>query len=103
MDPGDDIGLRQHQNVIVTLEIAPVRTETVTPEGTLIQPVLLDHGAHGTIEQYDAFLQQALQTLDALAPPGLVRWSDAKGHRSRAWVRCIQRTGGRWRATQDRR
>jgi hypothetical protein len=33
-------------------------TEPLTSKGGLIQPPLLDHSAHGTIENGDAFLKQ---------------------------------------------
>src|SRR6267142_1394288 len=81
MDPGNDLRFRQHQNVIVTLEIAAMRSEALTAEGSLVQLMLLDHGAHGTIEQYDTLLQRALQTLDAFAALGLINRRYPKWHR----------------------
>ncbi len=82
MDIGDDLRLRQHQKVIVTLQIAAMGAEALTAEGILIQPVLLNHGAHGAIEHDDSLFQQTFQALDTLATLGLIRGRDPKRNRS---------------------
>jgi hypothetical protein len=50
MDLPNDVGARQNQQVVVTLEVTgPVR-EPLAAEIRLLEPVALDHGSHGAIE-----------------------------------------------------
>ena len=53
--------------------------EALAAKAGFIEPALLDHRAHGAIEQHDAFLEQSLQALDARAPLALIDGLDRKG------------------------
>ena len=53
MDPLNDIGTRDGENVIVALQVLPVIFESLTPEVFLSQGVTLDHRSHRTVEQCD--------------------------------------------------
>ena len=66
----DDLRLRQAKKVVVALQVAPIVTEALAAEGALVQLVLLDHGAHRTIEYHDPLFEEVLQTLDALTARG---------------------------------
>src|SRR6202008_1676205 len=78
MDAADDVRARQRQDVVVTAQGVAVTGKALTAEAALIEPVLLDHRAHGAIEQHDAFGGQALQALDARAPLGLIAGLDGE-------------------------
>jgi len=72
MDAANDLRLCQGQQVVVALLVAVVRLEAVAVIVVSIQPVALDHGAHGAIEDEDSLLEQAVQQMCAL-----VRHSDS--------------------------
>ena len=54
MDAANDLRLRQRQQVVVALLVAAVRVEAIAVIVDGVQPVALDHGAHGAIENEDA-------------------------------------------------
>ena len=58
---GDHVGPRQHQHVVVALEILRVRLEALAAEIGFGQLVALDHGAHRAVEDEDAFGEQAFE------------------------------------------
>ena len=58
MDAADDVGAGQYEQVVVALEILAVCGEALAPEVGFREGVLLDHGAHGTVEDEDAFGQE---------------------------------------------
>ena len=50
----DDVGPRQHQHVVVALEVVAVRGEALAAEVALLEPVPLNHRAHRAVEDGDA-------------------------------------------------
>ena len=61
VDVPDDLGLGQGKQIVVALQIRrPVR-KTLAPIIFLPQPMGLDHGAHGTVEDNDTLLEQPAQ------------------------------------------
>ena len=71
--------MRQRTSVVAQ-EGAGVGREVVAPEVGLPQPVALDHGAHGAVQDEDALVQEAGQLVaravfgHALRPPGGVNY-----------------------------
>ena len=89
----DDLGPGQHQQVVATLEIVRPVLEPLAAERGFIQPVLLDHRAHGAVENDDALGEQLAQG---------VRRDLLIGHRLfiGRLARCrsdARRAHGRWR------
>src|ERR1700758_748845 len=78
MNTTNNIRTGERQNVVVALQIAPVIAESLAPVAPLIETVLLDHGAHRTVEEHYAFLQQLLQTLEARPALDLIYWSHSE-------------------------
>ena len=74
---------RQGEQVVVALELATVVAQPRAAKGGFVELALLDHGAHGAIEQHDALAEHALQSLDARAPFALIDRLDRKGRRRR--------------------
>ncbi len=65
--------------------------EALGTVAALVQLMLLDHRAHGAVENDDPLLEQSLQPLDAFAARGLIRRNDAerrRGHARRAALVC---------------
>ncbi len=56
VDVADDLRLGQRQQVVVALQVARPVLEAFPPVAVLVQLVALDHGAHGTVQDQDAFL-----------------------------------------------
>src|SRR4030065_747803 len=54
----DDYRLGEQQQVVVALEIALPVGEALAAIVLLLQFVALDHGAHGTVQDQDALLEQ---------------------------------------------
>ena len=54
MDGPNDVGLGQDEQVVVALQVARPVGEALAAEVGLGQLVLLDHGAHGAVEDEDA-------------------------------------------------
>ena len=54
--------------------------EALAAKAALIEPPLLDHGAHRAIEQHDALAEEALEALDARRSRGLVHCLEREGH-----------------------
>ena len=61
MDLGDHVGARQHQDVVVSFEVAAMAAEARTAELLLRELVTLDHGSHGTVEHQDSRSQEVIQ------------------------------------------
>ncbi|MND04711.1 hypothetical protein D3C83_251070 [compost metagenome] len=59
MDAADEIRPRQRQQVVVAPQVARPVAEALAAELRLVQMLALDHGAHGTVEDEDAFAHQA--------------------------------------------
>ncbi len=55
----DDVGPRQHQQVVVALQVARVILEALAAEVGLGQLVPLDHRAHRAVEDEDALREQS--------------------------------------------
>ncbi len=53
--------LRQREQVVVALLVAAVIVEAIAVIGVRIQPMGLDHRAHGAIQNQDALLEQAMK------------------------------------------
>ena len=64
-------------------------TETLAPVAPLIEPMLLDHRAHRAVEEYDALLEQLLQTLDTRTALSLIYRSYSKRRRSDTRARAL--------------
>ena len=54
----DHLRAREHQQVIAALEVALPVGEALAAIRGLVEPVLLDHGAHGAVEHHDALGKQ---------------------------------------------
>jgi hypothetical protein len=78
MDTTNNVRTSERQNVVVALQVASVIAESLAPVAPLIETVLLDHSAHGSVEEHYAFLQQLLQTLEARAALDLIYWSHSE-------------------------
>src|SRR5581483_1483073 len=61
MDLADDLRLRQHQQVVVPLEIARPVAKALDAILRLLELVALDHGAHRPVQDQDPLGEQALQ------------------------------------------
>ena len=61
VDGGDDLGAAQGQQVVVALLGHGVIGEAGAAIGGLVEPVRLDHGAHGTVQDEDAGVELAHQ------------------------------------------
>src|SRR6185312_12041977 len=72
------------QQIVVAFQVAPMAAKALAAKAALIQLVLLNHGAHGAVEQHDALFQQAAQALDACSALDLVRRHDAERRGGRA-------------------
>src|SRR6185436_6286002 len=85
VDVGDDPGAGEHQQVVATLEVAVPVGITLTAIRGLVEPMLLDHGAHRTVEHDDTFGEQ------------LAKGCDAFGLRChQPTLRCADRTPSAW-------
>ncbi len=72
MDAADDLRLGQRQQVIIALEVAGPVGKALAAIAGLVQLVLLDHGAHGTVEDDDALGEKLFEGLaHAEVPAGL--------------------------------
>ncbi len=58
MDVGHHVGPGQHQHIVVTPQIVPVRSEALATKIRFGEAAALDHGAHGAIDDQDALLQR---------------------------------------------
>ena len=61
MDAGDDLRLRQREQVVVARLLAVVIVEAVAVVVVLLEAVALDHGAHGAVEDEDAMGEEFAQ------------------------------------------
>src|SRR5947207_13852042 len=68
------------RSVVVAPEVPAVSAEALAAKAALIEPLLLDHGAHRAIEQHDALAEEALEALDARRSRGLVHCLEREGH-----------------------
>ena len=66
MDLADDLRLRQHQQVVVALQVVRVVGEALAAIVGLVEPVALDHRAHGAVEDQDALLEQGGELVGAV-------------------------------------
>lgn len=69
MDVVDDVRLGDGQQVVVAFEILGVAGELGAAEVVLLEPVALDHGAHGAVDHQNPPAQLLLQ------PVALVRFA----------------------------
>ena len=63
VDAGDQLGLGQAEQVAAAAQVHGVAGKTLAAEIRLLQVVGLDHGAHGAVEEQDAFGEQGAQLL----------------------------------------
>ena len=61
MDSLNDLRLGQAEKVVVPLQILRTILEPLSAKSSLVQIITLDHCAHRTVENDDAFTQQAFQ------------------------------------------
>ena len=61
VDLGDDVGPRQHEQVVVAAQIARMRREALAAEIGLGQLVALDHRPHRAVEHEDALREQRVE------------------------------------------
>jgi hypothetical protein len=61
MDPADDVRPRQHEQIVVALEILRVVEEALAPEVPFGEPLALDHRAHRAVENQDPARQQVVE------------------------------------------
>jgi hypothetical protein len=61
----DDLRLRERQQIVVALEIMPEIAKTIAAVVSLVEPVTLNHRAHGAIENQDALSEQRLELVNA--------------------------------------
>jgi hypothetical protein len=78
VNAGNDRRLCERQQIIVALLVAGMAVKPMTVVGVRIQPMRLDHGAHGAIQDQDAFREQAVKKSGAVVrhinkKPGRVR------------------------------
>jgi len=65
MNLGDDLRLRQHQDVAVALEVAGPRLEALAAIVALAEAIALDHGAHRAVDHQDALRERLAECVDA--------------------------------------
>ena len=61
MNPGDDIGAGNAEQLIVALDVGMVLREALSAVVRLLQVFGLDHGSHGAVDDQDALLQGLFQ------------------------------------------
>jgi hypothetical protein len=59
----DRVRTGQHQKVVVALELRCVAAQARAPEVRLLEPLGLEHGAHGPVQDEDALGEQLLELL----------------------------------------
>ncbi len=62
----DDGRLRQRQQLVIAFDVVREAGKARAAIGRLIQPVLLDHGAHGAVKDQDAAFQQGAEFRGAI-------------------------------------
>ena len=73
MDVGDHVGPRQHQHVVVALQVLGMILEALAAEVGLGQLVALDHGAHRAVEHEDAFEQGVSLSVSTVVIASVIR------------------------------
>src|SRR5258706_9988595 len=63
MDAADDVRPRQHQEVVVALQLLGMTRETLATKVALVELEGLDHRAHRAVEHEHALLGEALDEL----------------------------------------
>src|SRR5207249_2674235 len=76
VDRGDDLRLRQVEEIGVALDVERVVAEALAPEIGLAQPAILEQHAPGAVEHGDALPEELSQTVAGIhlgpsAPPDL--------------------------------
>ena len=79
MDPADDLGLGQREQVVVTLQVLRVVGEALAAEVGLVEVLLLEHRAHRPVEDDDPLAEQVRQAREARGS-GERRGSGRDGH-----------------------
>ena len=64
VDLGDDVGLGEDEEIAVALEVLVMRLEAFAAEIGLGELVLLQGGAHGAVDDDDAFLQESFEGME---------------------------------------
>ncbi len=68
MDFLDRVRLAEDQEVVVALLVTGAADEALTAKGVLVEPEPLDLGAHGAVEDQDAFAGRLAQRPHDLSP-----------------------------------
>ena len=61
VNPDDRLGLRQHEDVVVALQLVRMIGEARPPEVRLLEPQGLHHGRHGAVEHQDALGERRVE------------------------------------------
>jgi hypothetical protein len=70
----DEVGAREHQEVVVAAQLLRMGREPVTPEVLFLQAVGLDHRPHGAVQDEDAPLERGAELGDAGMAIGHGTW-----------------------------
>src|SRR5262249_23543333 len=62
VDAPDDVGARQHEELVVALHVVGVVAEALAAVVGLAEPVALDHRAHRAVEYEDAAREQLVES-----------------------------------------
>ena len=73
MDRAHDLRLRQHQQVVVALDVMRMVAQAFPAIAGLVEPVALDHRAHRPVQEQDALVQQGFELGGAVGLHG-GRW-----------------------------
>ena len=84
MNTADGVGLGQRQEIVIAFDVDIVRGQQVAAKIRLFQAELLDHGAHGAVEDENPLPRQRLQLFRTLGH-GAALGSGAAARMPRAW------------------
>src|SRR5262249_50165323 len=65
-DLADDVGLRQHQQIVVALEVVRMPRKAAAAEIGFLEAIILDHHAPGAIEHENPLASGARQPFEPL-------------------------------------
>ena len=91
VDRANDVGPRQHQEVVVALEVVRMAGEAGAAIVGLAEPVALDHRAHRAVQDQDALLEQMRRVRRC----GRVAWCTVNGEGAGRLRRASNLTSGR--------
>ncbi len=98
VNAADDVGLAQHEKVVVSFHGLVEVGKAGAPVGGLVQLVALDHRAHRTVDEQDPLLRLGLEKPDAL----LMVHDRAASFAAGAGDCALGRNPRRWQMANDR-